>query len=237
MDIKFGKIKPKSNFFTQSASENEENNIFSDSSDFEIKEEVLQNYAGKRLNDYDSNLLENNAYQVLPDESFKLEHKINLLEESLKKINSEIATLDNFGYEIQIFDLRNRKQKIEEEIKTLNKKYSEINLSSKISGQISSAVSMASNSKNNVFTSFQTFISKNILAKVSKKFDSSLKMKEALNSLTNINLSVDELMQMQSPYGETLNRYEKLTAYLNKANLIHSQINLNMNDLTSKKKA
>jgi len=59
-------------------------------------------------------------------------------------------------------------------------------------------------------------------------------MKEALEKLSNINLSVDELIKMQVPYGETIDRYEKLTAYLNKANVIHSQISRNVNDMTKR---
>lgn len=235
MDIRFGKVKPKGNFFTESSSEDSKVNIFSQQGFGSKDERRGQAFKGQRLNDYDSNILESNAYQTIPDEMFKLEHKIGLLEESLTKIDNEIRTLESFGYGIQVFELKNRRTKIEEELKELNEKYSGLSLSSKISGHIASAVNLASNKNNNVFSRFKKFFSKKILAKLSKKIDYSQKMREALDSLSEINLSVDELIQMQAPYGETVNRYEKLTAYLNKANLLHSKITLNVDELTRKK--
>ena len=52
-------------------------------------------------------------------------------------------------------------------------------------------------------------------------------VKDALNSLNSINVRVDELIRMQSPYGEADYKYEKLTAFINQANYLHSQILLN----------
>ncbi len=60
-------------------------------------------------------------------------------------------------------------------------------------------------------------------------------MKEALENLSSINTSVDELVNLQIPYGKKIERYEKLTAYLNKANVIHAQITKNMNEIAKKK--
>lgn len=56
-------------------------------------------------------------------------------------------------------------------------------------------------------------------------------MKDSLEKLSSINSSVDELVTMQVPYGEMEKRYEKLTAYLNKANSIHSEISNNLNSI------
>lgn len=234
MDIKFGKVTPKDNFFTQVKCDcASEVNIFSQQSADQQKHG--QAFHGQRLNDFDSNILESNAYQAIPDEMFKMEHKIGLLEESLAKLNNEISTLESFSYAIQVFELKNRRTKIEQELQDLKLQYSNMSLSAKISGQVVSAVAFASNAKSNTFSRLKNFLSKKVLAKMSKKFNCSQQMKEALDSLSDINLSVDELIQMQAPYGETINRYEKLTAYLNKANLIHSKISLNMNELAKKK--
>lgn len=239
MDIKFGKIKPNSNFFTELPEESSvspDANFFTQQSNFDFKDERRnQPFQGQRLNDLDSNILENNAYQEMPDEMFKLEHKIGMLEASLTKIDNEIKTLESFGYGIQVFELKNRRIKIKEELDNLNKRYSSFGLGSKISGHIASAVNSTKNQKLNSVNNVKTFLSKKVLAKVSKKFDYSQKIKEALESLSDINLSVDELIQMQTPYGESINRYEKLTAYLNKANVIHSKITLNIDDLAKKK--
>lgn len=236
MDVKFGKIRPNhDNFFVEPLTNDSHENFFvsspaSDSINQKEKAPIL----GSRINDFDSNILENNAYHAISDETFKVEHKINLLEASLTKINLEISALEGLGYDIQIYDLKNRKQKVEQELIELNKKYSDLGLGTKISGQIASAMNFASNKKNNVFSIMKDFISKKILAKLSKKIGYSQSMKEALGNLGNINSSVDELIKMQTPYGETIKRYEKLTAYLNKANIIHSQISRNMKTATIK---
>ena len=237
MVVKFGKIRPNNDFSINLNVSDTIENIFAAASNpnqINAKKSTQKSH-GNRINDYDSILLENNAFQDLPDELFKLEHKIKILEEGLSKINNEISTLEGLGYDIQIYDLKNRKQIIEQELDNLNIKYSNLGLSSKISNQLSAAASFATKGKNNIFIKINKFLSKKVLTKLSKKFGYKESLKEALESLGNINLNVDELIKMQAPYGETINRYEKLTAYLNKANVIHSQILRNMNTITDLK--
>ncbi len=239
MDVKFGKIIPLSsntNNLPLASLPKSNDNFFAQNSDSNKNDSKQKSPTqGSRINDLDSNILENNAYQTISDEMFKIEHKIGLLEATLAKLTNEIEALQSLGYTMQISELVERKEKIEQELADLNKKYSDLGLSAKISGQIASAVNFTSKSKYTV-SQLKTFISKNILAKISKKFDYSQNMKEALEKLSNINTSVDELIKMQAPYGETPKRYEKLTAYLNKANVIHSQISRNM-DAIAKKEA
>lgn len=238
MDVKFGKVRPNSNLFLASSVNHTEDNFFAANSDSgkNNQDKKQENCApGSRLNDYDSHILENNAYQGMSDEMFKCEHRIAVLEETLSKVNSEIEALESLNAEIQVCSLKERKAKIEQELMELNKKYSDLGLSSKISGQIASAMSFTSTKKSNSFSKLKKLFSKKVLSKVSKKFDYNQNMKEALENLSNINLSVDELIKMQVPYGETIDRYDKLTAYLNKANVIHSQISRNMNEITKKK--
>lgn len=238
MDVRFGKIVStnKNIFVTPSASATD-GNFFSSNQDSNKENQNKEaSSSGLRLNDYDSNILENNAYQDIDDEMFKMEHKIDILESTLEKLDSEIETLENLNYDIQVPALKKRKQKIEQELEEIKKKYSQLGFSAKISGQIASVVSFTSNKKNNVFSATGKFLSKNVLAKISKKFGCSQNIKEALNSLSDINLSVDELIKLQAPHGEVLDRYDKLTAYLNNANVIHSRITKNMNLLTDAKK-
>lgn len=236
MDVKFGKIRPNNkNFFACSLLEGTGENFFASTSEQNSQNKGQQNPScGTRINDYDSKILEDNAYQTMTDELFKIEHKMSILEETLSKINNEIATLESLGYDIQIYELKSRKQKIEEELLKLNEQYSNLCLSSKISGKISSVVTSASHGSGNVFSKIGNFVSKKIFAKFSKTINYTQVMKEALESLGNINSSVDELIQMQTPYGENSKRYEKLTACLNKANMIHSQIIKNTNSKITK---
>ncbi len=231
MDVKFGKIKPnsKSNFTCSLLNESGEN-FFVSSLNNDCKEDKpVQVQNGIRINDYDSKILEDNAYQEMTDEIFKIEHKMGVLEGSLSKINDEIITLEGLGYDIQVHELRGRKQKIEQELLQLNEKYSNLCLSTKISGKISSVIGFTSGNKGNFLENIKKNLSKKILAKVSRKVNYAQKMRDALESLSKINSSIDELIQMQVPYGETSDRYQKLTACLNKANSIQAQIIKNTN--------
>lgn len=235
MEIKFGKIKPNSKFVPSSIKPAEDN-FFESAPSFEWeKYQPKKSTQSNRINDYDSTIMENNAYQGISDEMFKLEHKIGMLENVLSKLTSEIEALESLGSLVQVSDLIERKQKIEQELADLNKQYSELGLSAKISGQLATVFNATSNRKNNIFLKTKHFINKKILARLFKKIDNSQTMQEALNNLHNINSSVDELINMQIPYGESINRYEKLTAYLNKANTIHSQISQNINGIAKKR--
>lgn len=233
MDVKFGKVRPKNNIFLTPAEDYSDENFFVSNAQ-KVDEQQKQTFNNK-INDYDSNILENNAYQLVSDEMFKIEHKIGILENSLLKINNEIEALQTLGAYMQVLELEERKQKIERELDELNKKYSELGLSSKISGQITAAVNFTTNKKTNVFSKAKTFLLKKVLAKISRKIGYNQAIEEALTNLCNINLGVDELIRMQIPYGETDKRYEKLTAYLNRANVIHSEISKNMDAIAKKK--
>ena len=236
MDVKFGKVKPKSkNIFSTSLANNEVNLFASTSNQNKRGNQNQSSNSSSRLNDLDSNILENNAYHDLPNEILKAEHKIGILENTLAKINSEIDALESLGPNIQIEDLKSRKYNIEKELIELNDKYSRLGLGARLSGQLVSAVNFTSIAKNTTFSKIKTFISKNILAKISKKISYAQTMKEALTKLSGLNSNVDELITMKVPYGETINRYEKLTAYINKANVIHSQISKNIKDISKNK--
>lgn len=238
MDIKFGKVKTtnNNNIFILSPQPRSGENFFASTSDSkrDNQQQKQQRSFSPRINDYDSNLIQNNAYQEMPDEIFRLEHKINTLEQLLVKINTEIETLGSLGYDIQIYNLKDKKQKIEQELIQLNEEYSKLGFSEKISGQIAAAVNV-SNKRMNMFLKIKKFFSQKILSKFSKTFNYNQKITEALGSLSDINSNVDDLIKMQIPYGENVTRYQKLTIYLNKANLIHSQINRNVNQATKKK--
>lgn len=228
MDVKFGKIRQTGNIFQTPQISEGEGNIFSAASNLPVEKKEASNTNFNRLNDLDSNILENNAYQDIPDDMLKIEHKINILEQTLARINLETDTLGMFGDSLYVSSLIEKKLAIEKEIAEMNKKYAELGLSAKISGQIASAVKLSSKTKSGFTANVKKFIVKGILTKFSKKMNYSQSIKEALGTLSSINSNVNELIKMKTPYGETIPRYEKLTAYLNKANAIHSKISKDM---------
>lgn len=236
MSMEFGKLKLNNFLITSLNSRNDANFFESNSKQSEQQQQPQAQTSGGRLNDYDSNILENNAYLTISDEMLKIEHRIDILEKMLAKLNTEIDVLQSFGYMVQITDLKHRREKILDELAELNEAYDKLGLSAKISNQLASAMSFTSNKKATAFSKFKAFIIINILARLSKKFNYSRVMKDLLSKLTNINSSVDELVTMKVPYGEMTSRYEKLTAYLNRANTIHAKISKDMKDIIDAKK-
>lgn len=229
MEINSNKYN-QNNIFLQSLTASADGNFFASHSNAQSTVPNNENrpQSSSRMNDFDSKILENNAYQTLPDEMLKIEHRIGILEKSLARITNEIEALETFGDNVQVNELKHRKELVEKELTEMNKKYSELGIGAKISGQIASVVKFTSNKKTSTFSKIKEFIKKKILAKLSKKINHSMKMKEALNNLSNINSNVDELVTLKIPYGETKRRYEELTAYLNRANMIHSKISQNI---------
>ena len=182
----------------------------------------------KRLNDLDSAILEEKAYLNVEDESLKLEYKIEDKEEILKDLNEKRKIADNVGNQQDLFSLRVKKQRIEQELRDLYKEYSSQDLPSKISDGITHAVTGVSQRKMPIINAVKRFIKRRILAKISKRFKTLEILGDSLETLATINKNVDELIKMKTPYGETAQNYERLTEYLYKANKIRSQINKSM---------
>ena len=66
--------------------------------------------------------------------------------------------------------------------------------------------------------------SEKIVEKLPAPFSKIFELKKSLTKLENINKSVDELMRLNIPYGENINKYEQLSRYIIKANSIQSEI-------------
>ena len=182
------------------------------------------NHAHSRLNDLDANILENEAYQNLDDEVFKTEYRINKLETQIKAINQEIENAKNIGDFQKADELIMRRRNMETQLKKLNEKYGKSNFATKLSGEITSIMHKRPNIIVNTAKKCISFMSNKILPKVSKKYDSGMTIKNALTKLETLNKNVDEIVTTQAPYGEAEDRYEKLSDYLNSANVIHYNI-------------
>lgn len=179
-----------------------------------------------RLNGYDVNMINDiTAGDSFDDEVIKLGVEITKLEETLEDIRTKIAATERLGKLPDVLKLKMKEKELEREIAEKKSTYSQKKSISKpiLKNKLKKRVDMP------LIRAIQRFISRKILAKLSKKFNSIMKLSDSLEMLSGINKSVDELIEMKVPYGEHLENYQKLTTYLYKANKIHSQILKSMN--------
>ena len=192
--------------------------------EFLTPEQQQEWYSHARLNALDSTLLENEAYQNMDNEVFKKEYKINRLEDSIKALDNEIERAKAID-DLQKADiLIMRKHNLQAQLRELNQDYGNSDLTTLLSGNITSFMSKKPTILNNLWNNCVSFMSGKVLPKISKKFDSGQTIKTALNKLETLNKNVDELVTMQTPYGEADERYDMLGEYLNQANVIHFNI-------------
>ena len=178
----------------------------------------------RRLNDYDYNILKEDAYKDVTDEIFKLEYKISKTEEELKSIEDEIQAAKDVRDFNKVEFLFNRKKQLQEDLNGLIEIYNDTSLSAKISGGITNMLSPKVKENFSGMKKLFGIFSDALISKLPKRFSSALELKKSLAKLENINKSVDELMTMQTPYGEAVDKYEKLTKYITRANTIQAQI-------------
>ena len=182
----------------------------------------------KRINDIDENILNNNSFKALDDKTLKLECIIAEKEEVLDSLNAKIKGAELLGKLLDVMDLKIQAKRIENEINDLKEQLSKRNLAEKLTDVITPK---KTKSKLSLIHRLARFVSRKILAKMSKKIQSIFDMSDSLETLTSINANVDELISMKVPYGETKANYEKLTNYLYRANRIRAQINKRMQKL------
>lgn len=178
----------------------------------------------RRLNDYDFNLLKEDAYKDVSDDLFKLEYKIARTEEEIKSFDAQIQAAREIGDYGLIIDLSNRKTTLEEDYEALVAIYNEKSLSARISDKL---LSFFGSKLRNDFKTLQakaSSITEGIISKMSKQFSSVIELKKSLAKLENLNKSVDELVSLNIPYGENINKYEQLSKYIIKANSIQAEI-------------
>ena len=182
----------------------------------------------KRINDYDLNIINDNSFKDLDDKNLKLEYLIAEKEETLEALNNKIKGAELLGKLLDVMDLKIEAKQIENELVQLKEEYSKRNITEKFTDVISPKKQKP---KLSPIHRLARFVSRQIIARMSKKVKSILDLSDSLETLESINENVDELIAMKVPYGETKANYEKLTNYLYHANRIHSQINKKMQKL------
>ena len=184
----------------------------------------------RRLNAYDSTLLEEDAYKEVSDELFKLEYKIAKIEEELNGLDNRIQSArDIYDYD-QIESLSLRKRQLSDEYSSLIKMYNEMSISAKISDGILNIFGGRRKVKSNIPDGVKALkrgwdaFSAVVMSKMPKRFSSVLELKKSLSKLESINKNVDELIGMNIPYGENRDKYEQLSKYILRANSIQNSI-------------
>ena len=183
-------------------------------------------FQNRRLNDYDLNILNDNSFKDLDDKTLKLECLIAEKEEALDSINRKIKGRELIGKLLDVMDLKIQAKQLENEIAELKGEFAKRNIAERLTPKIVKPKRRLSPLK-----LFARFMTRNVFAKISKKFKSIADLGDSLDTLTSINENVDELIAMKVPYGETKANYEKLTNYLYRANRIHSDISKKMQKL------
>ncbi len=223
MDSSSNNNKIGGNIFSQKYNFSEVNPFSADFNPQEVK--PTQNTTAtnpiKRLNGYDSAILNKTKYDEAETEDLSLEYRIKEKESIIKDLDSKIKIADNYGTQNEALGLKAKKQRITEELNTLRKQQM---YGGRVLGEKSQAYHESFKQKMPIIYKIQSFISRQILAKVSKKVNSVVTLSDSLEQLSEISKSVDDLVDMNVPYGEKVQNYEKLTEYLNQANMIHSKI-------------
>jgi hypothetical protein len=177
----------------------------------------------KSINDYDLNLLQEDAYKDVNDEIFKLEYKIHKIEEELNIINSQIqVAIDINDYNL-IKKLSLRKSFLENNHKNLLDSYNDKSISTRISDVISKILNPKSKNKYNPQNNYFINLINKLSTKLPKKFLSLYELKNSLNKLENLNKSVYDLISIKTAYNNS-EKYEQLSKYIIKANSIQAQI-------------
>ena len=195
----------------------EDNNFFTQS---EMPMRVSLTEQIKHINDYDSNILKEDAYKDVKDEVFKLEYKISKTETEINELEKQIQIASDLNDYYLANTLQARQYQLKAELKELTEIYNEASLSSKISGGVTLKFKERFLSVQKAVNSFSHFV----VSKLPGKLSYFLEIKDSLNKLENINKSVDELMTVQYPYGEAEEKYNRLSRYIARANTIQSEI-------------
>ena len=200
----------------------DEQNFFLSSQD--VNTGIYSQEPTRRLNDYDMNILQEDAYKDVKDEVFKLEYKISRLEGQIKDLDKQIQAAREIKDFVLLETLFSRKKILQGDLDSLLEIYSDSSLSAKISGEIFNFIPKSIKDKFSLCNKFITSIRELFLSRLPKRFSSGLEIKKSLAKLENISKNVDELMTMQTPYGEAQDKYEQLSKYIIKANNIQAQI-------------
>lgn len=178
----------------------------------------------RRLNDYDSTLLEEGAYKDIDNTTFKMEYKLSRIENLIKDLYVQLkATKEIHDYDTAEV-IQAQINQLEAEYQALIEMYDSKSISSKISGSVLNVFGSKFNVKTTRVSSNFSKISNSLISKLPKVILDFLNIKKSLSTLEEINKSVNSLMSMHIPYGENTDKYNQISKYIIKANAIQNDI-------------
>ena len=178
----------------------------------------------RRLNDYDSNLLKEDAYKDITDDVFKLEYKISKTQENMKIVENQIQSAKDIGDTELVKKLTGQLIILREDLEALSAVYNDKSVSAKITGNLASLIGGKFKGKLDKIAKTFTDKLESVSEKMPKQLASIIEIKKSLARLENINKSVDELLKLNTPYGENFDKYDQLSKYIIKANSIQAEI-------------
>lgn len=222
-----GKNGKLNNIFAQQSNFTNANPFSANFNNFENLHPTKQKTTNpiKRLNGYDSAILNQTNFEGADTEDLSIEYRIKDKEAIIKDLDAKIKSVENYGTQNEAFSLKAKRQRIMQELETLRKQ--EL-YGGRVLGEKTPLTHDNFKARMPILYKVQAFISREILARVSKKVKSVVTLSDSLEQLSQISKSVDELAAMNVPYGEKVENYEKLTDYLNQANIIHAKISKSM---------
>ena len=199
------------------------------SANFFMQKSAQSNFIGitepiRRINDYDSNLLQEDAYKDIADELFKLEYKMAKTEEQIKNLTFQIQAAHTINDFKHIQNLSEQKTMLERELVKLNEKYNKKSLSARISDSISSTFNINLKNRPTTFNTPVKSIFQKIINNLPKRLASLFELKTSLDKLESINKSVNTLVTSNYPIGESFDKYEQISKYIIQANSIQTKI-------------
>ena len=209
--------------FKQIQSEEINNNFFLTENILSLNKQPKMD-SSKRLNDYDYNLLKEDAYKEVNDDLFRLEYRISKVEEYIKNNSIQLESAKEIGDSALVEELSIKRKMLEDDYKALLALYNNKSFSAKISDKILNLFGIKIKDSVKFLKNSFTDNSDKIISKMPKQFLTLLKLRKTLNTLENLNQSVSELISLNTPYGEQFSKYDKLSKYIIKANSIHANI-------------
>lgn len=189
------------------------------------------NVVQKRINSFDSTILEESAYNILDNVELIYVKKIENIEKDLKSIDEKIEVAKVIDDENSYNDLLVQRDNLLQEIQNIKEKYKTENktIYSRFIVLYAKMLKFPQSLKKDIKKKIFNFLKNSTFIKRFTPFVHSITLRDTIKKLNKINNSIDELVKMQSSYGEQDDRYKKLVNHLSKASSLHSQISKEFN--------